>query len=73
MPIDVRDPLASKLAAIAEAAGPVAERLAPALLEVESIFGRLGTDPRMRKAVIAALAKLYEIGAQRVVQEFQPA
>jgi fructuronate reductase len=72
-PIDVRDPLASKLAAIAEAAGPVAERLAPALLEVESIFGRLGTDLRMRKAVIAALAKLYEIGAQRVVQEFQPA
>lgn len=72
-PIDVRDPLASKLAAIAEAAGPVAERLAPALLEVESIFGRLGTDPRMRKAVIAALAKLYELGAQRVVQEFQPA
>ena len=72
-PIDVRDPLAPKLAAIAEAAGPVAERLAPALLEVDSIFGALGTDPRMRGAVTAALAKLYEMGARRVVQEFRPA
>src|SRR5262249_42287576 len=30
--IDVRDPIAAKLAAIADDAGPVAERLAPALL-----------------------------------------
>ena len=72
-PIDVRDPLAPKLAAIAEAVGPAANRLAPALLEVDSIFGALGTDPRMRSAVTGALAKLYEMGARRVVQEFQPA
>jgi len=72
-PIDVRDPLAPKLAAIAEAVGPAANRLAPALLEVDSIFGALGTDPRMRSAVTGALAKLYEMGARRVIQEFQPA
>jgi fructuronate reductase len=72
-PIDVRDPLAPKLKAIAETAGPVAERLAPALLEVDSIFGALGADPRVRSAVTAALAKLYELGARRVVREFRPA
>jgi fructuronate reductase len=71
--IDVRDPLAPKLAAIAEAAGPVAERLAPALLEVGSIFGALGTDPRMRSAVTEALARLYALGAQQAVQTFRPA
>jgi fructuronate reductase len=71
--IDVRDPLAPKLAAIAEAAGPVAERLAPALLEVGSIFGSLGNDPRMRSAVTQALARLYEVGARQAVQTFQSA
>jgi len=70
--IDVRDPLAPKLAAIAEAVGPVADRLAPALLEVDSIFGTLGTDPRMRSAVTEALAQLYEVGARQAVQAFRP-
>jgi fructuronate reductase len=69
--IDVRDPLASELADIAERAGPVAERLAPALLGVRSIFGPLGSDPRMRNAVTAALAKLYALGARQTVQTFQ--
>jgi fructuronate reductase len=71
--IDVRDPLAGELAAIAERAGPVAERLAPALLEVHSIFGSLGSDPRMRSAVTAALSKLYALGARQTVQTFQTA
>ena len=71
--IDVRDPLARELAAIAERAGPVAERLAPALLEVHSIFGTLGSDPRMRTAVTGALSKLYAQGARQTVQTFQPA
>jgi len=71
--IDVRDPLAPKLAAIAEAAGPVAERLAPALLGVGSIFGALGADPRMHSAVTEALAKLYGLGARQAVQTFRPA
>ena len=71
--IDVRDPLAAKLKAIAESAGPVADRLAPALLEVEQIFGALGADPRMRSAVTAALAKLFEVGARQAVQTFRAA
>ncbi len=70
--IDVRDPIAAKLKAIAENAGPVAGRLAPALLEIDSIFGTLGSDPRMRSAVTQALAKLYEVGARRAVETFQP-
>ena len=69
--IDVRDPLAAKLKAIAESAGPVVDRLAPALLEVDSIFGTLGADPRMRSAVTAALTKLYTLGARQAVQTFQ--
>jgi fructuronate reductase len=69
----VRDPLAKELFDIAERAGPYAERLAPALLEVHSIFGALGADPRMRNAVTEALAKLYAMGARQTVQTFQPA
>ena len=70
--IDVRDPIAAKLKTIGEKAGPVADRLAPALLEIDSIFGTLGNDPRMRSAVTQALAKLYEVGARRAVETFQP-
>jgi len=69
-PIDVRDPLAAELAAVAGAAGPVAERLAPALLDVESIFGGLGRDDRVRQAVTAALARLYAVGAARAVERY---
>ena len=57
--IDVRDPIASELAAIAKAAGPVADRLAPALLNVRSVFGALGEDARVRTAITDALAQLY--------------
>jgi fructuronate reductase len=71
--IDVRDPLAAKLKAIGESAGPVADLLAPALLEVEQIFGTLGADPRMRSAVTDALEKLFEVGAQQAVRSFQAA
>ncbi len=70
--IDVRDPLASELFEIAERAGPVAERLAPALLEVHAIFGALGRDPRMHAAIAEALTKLYAVGARQAVQTFQP-
>ncbi|MDO9299286.1 mannitol dehydrogenase family protein [Bradyrhizobium sp.] len=65
--IDVRDPIAAELADIAKASGPVADRLAPALLNVSAVFGTLGTDPRMRKAVTAALARLYQLGAGRAL------
>ena len=70
--IDVRDPLAAKLKAIADSTGPIADRLAPALLEVDSIFGALGADPRMRSAVTEALTKLYRLGARQAVQTHQP-
>ena len=62
-------PVASlaELAAIAKAAGPIADRLVPALLDVSSVFGALGADPRLRTAVTRALSQLYELGAQRVV------
>lgn len=66
--IDVRDPIAAELTAIAQTAGPVADRLAPALLDVGAVFGTLGADPRVRVAVTGALAKLYELGARRAVQ-----
>lgn len=71
--IDVRDPIASELAAIAQRTGPVADRLAPALLDVSSVFGALGNDPRLRIAVTDALARLYEVGASRAVQASLPA
>src|SRR5437868_672200 len=67
-PIDVRDPLARELAEIAKAAGPIADRLAPALLDVRSIFGEFCNDPRLRSAVTRALARLYEVGAHQAVQ-----
>jgi len=70
--INELDPLASELANIKERAGPVAERLAPALLEVHSIFGNLASDPRMRSAVTEALSKLYALGARQTVQTVQP-
>ncbi|MBN8992973.1 MAG: mannitol dehydrogenase family protein [Rhizobiales bacterium] len=70
--IDVRDPLAGELAAITKVAGPVAERLVPALLDIRSIFGALGTDPRMRSAVTRALARLYEQGSRQAVQAWRP-
>ncbi|HEY4986266.1 MAG TPA: mannitol dehydrogenase family protein, partial [Bradyrhizobium sp.] len=63
--IDVRDPLAKQLAAIADSTGPVAERLAPALLNVSAVFGELGSDPRVQSAVTSALARLYAHGARR--------
>jgi fructuronate reductase len=71
--IDVRDPLAPELAAIAKIAGQVADRLAPALLEIRSIFGALGADPRLCSAVTRALAQLYELGARQAVQAWRPA
>lgn len=70
--IDVRDPLATKLADIAQEAGPVAHRLAPALLAIEQVFGTLGSDPRVAKAVTGALARLYQLGARRVLAPVGP-
>lgn len=66
-PIEVRDPLAADLAALAREAGPVADRLASALLGVTKVFGALGGQPQFRAAVTSALADLYDHGARRAV------
>lgn len=68
-PIDVRDPLAARLRALANAAGPVAERLAPALLTVGEVFGAdLPGDPRFTGAVESALDRLLRRGAKATVE-----
>ncbi len=69
-PIDVRDPLAEELRRIAAEAGPAAERLAPALMRIESVFGTdLPADPRFTGPVTAALAALFAKGARTTVRE----
>ena len=72
-PIDVRDPLSARLRAIADQAGLVADRLAPALLDVREIFGvELAADPRFRTAVTSALARIIAKGAKGAVAELTP-
>jgi fructuronate reductase len=70
-PIDVRDPLAAKLRAIADEAGLVAERLAPVLLGVREIFGELAADARFRSAVEPALMRIIAKGAKAAVAELE--
>lgn len=71
--IDVRDPLAGRLRALCDAAGPVPEALVPALLGVRDIFDAdLAADPRLVRAVREALTTLYQSGAARAVVQFQP-
>jgi uncharacterized protein with PIN domain len=67
--IDVRDPLAARLRAIADAAGPDAARLAPALAAVGEVFGAdLPADPRFMDAVTAGLDRLLRLGARATVE-----
>jgi fructuronate reductase len=70
-PIDVRDPMSARLRAIADDAGPLAERLAPALLAVGDIFGDLATNPRFSEPVTQALGRLFEHGAKRTAGELR--
>jgi fructuronate reductase len=70
-PIDVRDPLTADLAAIAREAGPVADRLAPALLGVRAVFGDdLPGQPQFRTAVTRALDALYRQGAKATAASY---
>ncbi|PZF78463.1 mannitol dehydrogenase family protein [Aestuariivirga litoralis] len=70
--IDVRDPLKDELRARADAAGLDAERLAPALLGIEAIFGRdLPVDPRFTAAVTAALDSLIRHGSKQTYETFR--
>ncbi len=71
-PIDVRDPLKNELRARADAAGLDAERLAPALLSIEAIFGTdLPADPRFTAAVTAALDGLIRHGSKQSYETFR--
>ncbi|KGM32581.1 hypothetical protein P409_20525, partial [Inquilinus limosus MP06] len=64
-------PLAADLAAIAREAGPVADRLAPALLGVRAVFGDdLPGQPQFRAAVISALEALYRQGSKATAAEY---
>jgi len=66
--IDVRDPMAARLAELAAAAGPVAERLAPALFGLNAVFGDdLPRDPRFTGPVTDALSRLFTQGARATV------
>jgi fructuronate reductase len=66
-PIDVVDPLAARLKAIAETAGDDTARLVDLYCEVEEIFGTLGRRPDFRAAVVAALAALQQRGSRAAV------
>jgi fructuronate reductase len=69
-PIELNDPMARRLRALADAAGADASRLASALLGVGEIFGAdLPHDRRFTSAVERSLAELFEKGAARVVDE----
>jgi fructuronate reductase len=72
MAIDVRDPMAERLRAVAKRAGGSAEMLARSLLAIHEIFGDdLPADPRFTGEVAGHLTRLYELGASRTVSEFK--
>jgi fructuronate reductase len=67
-PIDVRDPLASRLRQAADGAGPDPHRLMTSLLGFEEIFGRdLPGSPVFRNAVLEALTCVLRSGARAAV------
>ncbi len=69
--IDVRDPLAPRLAAIAATAGGDAAKLASGLLGLAQAFPvELAANPRFRSQVISALETLFRNGARATVGQF---
>ena len=67
-PIDVRDPLAAKLAEIAAATAGNPDRLADALFGLTAVFGDdLPREPRFTGPVTAALKRLFAEGSRAVV------
>lgn len=68
--IDVRDPLAPRLAAIAAEAGGDANALSRRYLSVREVFGDdLPRSPAFADAVAAALGRLLTQGARRAVED----
>ncbi|MFN4142737.1 mannitol dehydrogenase family protein [Aestuariivirga sp.] len=71
-PIDVRDPLKDELRARADAAGADAAALAPALMDLDTIFGRdLPADSRFTSAVTGALGSLFVKGSRATYESFR--
>jgi fructuronate reductase len=68
-PIDVKDPFATRLRAIADAAGRDPEKLATGLLAVIEIFGTdLPANAVFRDALVAHLKSLFDNGAAATVK-----
>lgn len=68
-PIDVKDPHAARLRAIADAAGRDADKLVGGLLAVTEIFGPdLPANPVFREVVTAQVASLFDKGALATVK-----
>ncbi|MND06336.1 hypothetical protein D3C83_276450 [compost metagenome] len=66
----MRDPLSERLARIADENGPFADRLAPALLAIEGVFGKdLPANPLFTQAVTEKLGRLFAAGARQAVAE----
>jgi fructuronate reductase len=66
--IDVKDPLAPRLSAIADASGRDAERLATGLLAMAEVFGTdLPQNEVFREAVTKHLASLFFVGSAATV------
>lgn len=70
-PIDVRDPLSAELRKRADTAGLIANRLAPALLAVEGIFGKdLPLNATFTAAVTTALDQLITRGVRQTLATY---
>ena len=70
-PHEVRDPMSTRLKAIADREGLDASRLASALANVREIFGDdLATDPQFIGPVTAALAQLIRFGSHDTVANY---
>jgi fructuronate reductase len=68
--IDVKDPLAAQLRAIADAAGNNPDRLAAGMLGVKEVFGDdLAANQRLRAVLASHLASLYAKGALATVRD----
>jgi fructuronate reductase len=71
-PIDVRDPMRAALQDRAAKAGLAADRLAPALMAVEDIFGQdLPANPVFATAVTGALDSLIRHGSRETYRKFR--
>lgn len=66
-PIDVRDPLAPRLAGLWQA-NPSAEARVDAYLALTEVFGTLAKNPQFRRNLIDACASLESDGARRAVE-----